>query len=288
VASRFSIDRPVLAAFLAIGLLIVGGVFVLALVMLPRAAREAAERRDARMNGSPEFSVFVQLTSPDGRYDQTYLGNYAAIEIKDRLERTAGVFEVVVIGRQEQSLRLRLDAARLKQFNLTSKKVVDALREQNVQIIAEPAEPSDHGEQPPAAAKQDISYIMTTPHRVASLEDLSDTIIEPGSSGELARVRDVARIELAYKSPERVFMLADKPAVGLAVYDRPGANAGTTYLNVRAAMEELKREFPPGVDFSIVIDTTELVEVSLRNKSASPPSAAPRAATSPETSPAQK
>ncbi|MCE9608165.1 MAG: efflux RND transporter permease subunit [Planctomycetia bacterium] len=206
---------------------------------------------------SPNIMLVVNLTSPDGRYDQLYLSNYATINIKDTLARIKGVGDVTFLGQQDYSMRLWLDADRLKAFNLTSGDVVKSLREQNVQVAA-----GQIG-QPPVPSGLSFQYTMTTLGRLVDPERFADIIVKTGDSGQTVRVRDVARVELGAKSQDQTALLDGKPTVGLAVFQLPGSNAVATAEVVRKTMEHLKAEFPDGLQYSIVYDTTPFIEESI-------------------------
>jgi len=207
---------------------------------------------------SPNIMLVVNLFSPDGRYDQLYLSNYATIQVKDELARLEGVGDVTFLGQQDYSMRVWLDPEKLASRNLTSGDVVGALREQNVQVAA-----GQIG-QPPAPRGQDFQYTMTTLGRLTDPEQFADIIIKTGTAGEVARLRDIAWIELGAKNQDQTCTLDGKPSVGLAVFQLPGSNAVATAAAVREKMEELKERFPAGLDYAIVYDTTPFIKESIR------------------------
>jgi multidrug efflux pump len=206
---------------------------------------------------SPNIMLVVNLTSPNGRYDQLYLSNYATIYLKDALSRLKGVGDVAFLGQQDYSMRAWLDADRLKALNLTSSDIVAALREQNVQVAA-----GQIG-QPPVPAGQGFQYTLTTLGRLTEAEQFADIIIKTGEKGQVTRLRDVARVERGAKSQDQIAWLDGKPTVGLAIFQLPGSNAVDTAQRVRATMEELKTSFPQDLEYSIVYDTTPFIEESI-------------------------
>ena len=214
---------------------------------------------------SPNIMLVVNLTSPEGTYDQLYLSNYATINIKDTLARIKGVGDVTFLGQQDYSMRIWLDADRLKSFNLTSGDVTAALREQNVQVAA-----GQIG-QPPVPAGQSFQYTMTTLGRLIEPEQFADIIIKEGDAGQIVRVKDIVsrdendkpRVELGAKNQDQTAMLDGKPTVGLAVFQLPGSNAVATAEVVRETMEQLKVGFPADLKYSIVYDTTPFIEESI-------------------------
>ncbi len=207
---------------------------------------------------SPNILLAVNIISPDQRYDQLYLSNFATIQVKDTLARLDGVGDVTFLGQQDYSMRLWLNPRELANRNLTSGDVVAALREQNVQVAA-----GQIG-QPPAPPGIDFQYSVNTLGRLTEPEQFANIIIKTGDNGQVIRVRDIGRVELGAKSQDQSCALDGKPSVGLAVFQVPGSNALDTATLVRATMEELKQKrFPAGVDYAIVYDTTPFISESI-------------------------
>ncbi|HQL54719.1 MAG TPA: efflux RND transporter permease subunit, partial [Phycisphaerae bacterium] len=171
---------------------------------------------------SPNIMLVVNLFSPDGRYDQLYLSNYATIQIRDELARLSGVGDVSFLGQQDYSMRVWLDPEQLWARNLTTTDVVNAVKEQNVQVAA-----GQIG-QPPVPAGQDFQYTMSTLGRLKEPEEFGAIIVKTGTAGQVTYLRDVARIELGAKSQDQSCTLDGQPAVGLAVFQLPGSNALAT------------------------------------------------------------
>jgi multidrug efflux pump len=207
---------------------------------------------------SPDILLVVQLYSPDGRYDQLYLSNYAAINIRDELARIEGIGDVFLFGQQDYSMRAWLDPEKLATRNLTAGDVTRALREQNVQVAA------GQIAQPPVSGPQDFQYTLTTLGRLTDPQQFGQVVIKSGTQGQVVRLQDVARIELGAKSEDQVSMLDGKINVGIALFQRPGTNALATADAVREKMTELKSHFPVGLDYAIVYDTTPFVRESVQ------------------------
>ncbi|MEN6457455.1 MAG: multidrug efflux RND transporter permease subunit [Thermoguttaceae bacterium] len=207
---------------------------------------------------SPNIMLVVNLISPDQRYDQLYLSNFATIRIKDELARLDGVGDVAFLGQRDYSLRVWLDPEKLASVGLTASDVMASLREQNVQVAA-----GQIGQQP-APMGLDFQYNVTTLGRLTDPSQFGDIIIKTGSEGQVTRLRDVSRIELGARSSDQSCTLDGQPTVGLAVFQQPGGNAVETANRVRAKMEELKRHrFPQGLEYAIVYDTTPFVVESI-------------------------
>ncbi len=206
---------------------------------------------------SANILLVVNINSPDGRYDQLYLSNYATIQVRDELARIDGVGDAMLFGQQDYSMRVWLDPLQMASRNLTTLDVVNALREQNVQVAA------GQVGQPPAPAGQDFQYTMTTLGRLVEAEQFGSIVIKTGANRELTYLRDVARIELGARNVDVLTTLDGKPSAGIGIFQLPGSNALATANAVRAKMEELKVRFPEGVDYGIVYDTTPFIDESI-------------------------
>ncbi|AOE79661.1 efflux RND transporter permease subunit [Pseudomonas lurida] len=206
---------------------------------------------------SPDLTMVVHLTSPDQRYDMLYLSNYALLNVKDELARLGGVGDVQLFGMGDYSLRVWLDPNKTASRNLTATDVVTAIREQNRQVAA-----GTLGAQPaPTATAFQLS--VNTQGRLVTEEEFENIIIRSGDNGEITRLRDIARVELGSSQYALRSLLNNQPAVAIPIFQRPGSNAIEISNEVRGKMEELKKSFPQGMDYSIVYDPTIFVRGSI-------------------------
>ena len=206
---------------------------------------------------SPDLTMVVHLTSPDQRYDMLYLSNYALLNVKDELARLGGVGDVQLFGMGDYSLRVWLDPNKTASRNLTATDVVTAIREQNRQVAA-----GALGAQPaPTATAFQLS--VNTQGRLVTEEEFENIIIRSGANGEITRLKDIARVELGSSQYALRSLLNNQPAVAIPIFQRPGSNAIEISNEVRGKMEELKKSFPQGMDYSIVYDPTIFVRGSI-------------------------
>jgi len=206
---------------------------------------------------SPAILLCVNLISPDNRYDQLYLSNYATIQVKDALARLPGIGDVSFLGARDYSMRIWLDPEKLSARNMTASDVTKALREQNVQVAA------GRLGQAPAPAGQEFQLTLNTMGRLLEPEQFSEVIVKTGESGEITRIKDIGRAELGAKNYDVGSFLDGKPSVTLAVFQMPGSNALATAEAVKARMDELASRFPAGLEHRIVYDTTIFVDESI-------------------------
>ena len=251
---------------------------------------------------SPNTLMIVNLISPDGRYDSTFLSNYATIYIKDELGRLPGVAGITYLGQRDYSLRAWLDPDKLAALNLSAMDVVTAISQQNLQVAA-----GQIGQQPVPKGQQ-FQLTINTLGRLVEPEQFGDIILKAGvrpirrcrrpaaarrpgrpepagrrdghggatdqggstSQGGsmpqatgIVRLRDVARVELGSRQYDQSCTLDGKPSVALSIYQLPGSNALDTADGVYAKMKELKTRFPDGLDYQIVYDTTPFIRESV-------------------------
>lgn len=206
---------------------------------------------------SPDLTMVVHLTSPDKRYDMLYLSNYALLNIKDELARLGGVGDVQLFGMGDYSLRVWLDPNKTASRNLTATDVVTAIREQNRQVAAGALGA------PPAPNATAFQLSVNTQGRLVSEEEFENIIIRSGENGEITRLKDIARVELGSSQYALRSLLNNQPAVAIPIFQRPGSNAIQISNDVREKMTELKKNFPEGMDFSIVYDPTIFVRGSI-------------------------
>ncbi len=226
----------------------------LAMPKLPDAVKQNGVSTKKK---SPSIILCVNLISPDDRYDQLYLSNYASMQVKDSLARLPGVGDVSFLGEREYSMRIWLDPERVAARGLTAGDIARAVREQNVQVAA-----GQIG-QPPVDQELAFQYSVNTQGRLVDAAQFGEIIVQTGEAGQVTRLRDVGRIELGAKNSDVTSTLNGKPSVTLAVFQLPGSNALATAQGIGAEMERLKERFPEGLEYQIVYDTTPFIAESI-------------------------
>jgi multidrug efflux pump len=206
---------------------------------------------------SPDLTMVVHLFSPNGRYDKVYIRNYATLQVKDVLARIPGAGDVEVFGSGDYAMRLWLNPDKIAARNLTASDVVAAIREQNVQVVG-----GVIGQQP-VTSPVNFEMEVNVKGRLISQEEFENIIVKTGPNGEKTLLKDVARIELGADSYGLHSLLDNKTAVAIPIFEMPGANALDLSKHVRATMAELKKNFPEGLDYSVVYDPTVFVRHSI-------------------------
>jgi hydrophobe/amphiphile efflux-1 (HAE1) family protein len=224
---------------------------------LPKLPEEVRRLGITTIKSSPDLTMVVHLFSPDGTYDDIYVRNYATLQVKDVLARIPGVGQVQVFGSGDYAMRIWLDPDKVAAKNMTAGDVVNAIREQNVQVAAGAV-----GQQP-VANPVGFEVQINTKGRLVTEEEFENIIIKRGANGETVVLKDVARVELGAGEFGLRSQLNNKLAVAVPIFQQPGSNALELSKNVRAAMVELKKNFPPGLDYNVVYDPTVFVSKSI-------------------------
>jgi multidrug efflux pump len=224
---------------------------------LPKLPEEVRRLGVTTTKQSPDLTLVVHLFSPNGRYDEVYLRNYATLQVKDVLARIPGAGDVQVFGSGDYAMRVWLNPDKIAAQNLTASDVVNAIREQNVQIAA-----GAIGQQPVNQAVN-FEVQINAKGRLISEEEFGQIIVKTGAHGEKTLLKDIARIELGASGYSLRSLLNNKPAVAVPIFQSPGANAIQLSSDVRHTMEDLKKNFPDGIDYSVVYDPTVFVRHSI-------------------------
>ncbi|AQU81529.1 MULTISPECIES: efflux RND transporter permease subunit [unclassified Halomonas] len=221
---------------------------------LPEAVRRQGVTTQKQ---SPTFLMVVHLTSPGGEYDTLYLRNYVRLHVRDRLARLEGVGDAQIFGGGDYAMRAWLDPGRVAARDLTASDVVAAMREQNVQVSA-----GQLGAEP--IPNSDFLTLINVRGRLETVEEFGDIVLKRGDSGEILRLSDVARLEMGAGDYTLRSQLDGSDAVAIGIFQAPGANALAIREQVVATMDELAAQFPAGVEYEAVYDTTIFVSDSIK------------------------
>ncbi len=222
---------------------------------LPQQVRDQGVRVEARSNNILMVPV---LFSPDDSRDVLFMSNYGLLNVLDELVRIPGVGDASLFGAQDYSMRVWLSPDKLAQYDLTPSDVASAIREQNAQFAAGSlgAEPAPEG--------QAFTFSVTTQGQLSDPEEFEQIILRAGEDGSTLRLGDVARAELGSQNYAFSATYNGQSAVPMGVYLQPGANALETAQAVHETLEEMADRFPEGLSYTVPYDTTEFVEISIR------------------------
>ena len=209
------------------------------------------------IKSSPDLTMVVHLTSPNGRYDMLYLRNYAVLNVKDQLAKIQGIGQVQLFGSGDYAMRIWLNPEKVAERGLTADEVVAAIRAQNVQASAGVIGG------PPYKAGVELQIPINVEGRLQNPEQFQDMVIKRSADGVVTLLKDVARVEIEASEYGLRSLLDNHDAVALPIFALPGANAIHISDDVRATMAELKKSFPADLDYSIAYDPTVFVRDSI-------------------------
>ena len=223
--------------------------------VLPNAVKEQGVNV---MSRSSDIILFVALESDDPeRYDGLYLTNYAQLSIVDELSRLDGVGQVSAFGSGNYSMRVWLDPEKMRVRGVTPEDVSAAIASQNMEVSA-----GSVGA-PPTATGQQFEYTLTAQGRLSNASEFGNIVIRTGSDGAILRLKDIARVDLGSDSYSMISHVSGENAGLIGIYQLPGANAMKVAANVEKKLEDLKQYFPEGVDYRIILNTTDFVSASI-------------------------
>jgi hydrophobe/amphiphile efflux-1 (HAE1) family protein len=224
---------------------------------LPRLPEDVRRQGIIARKQSPDLTLAAQFFSPDGSRDVAYLANYVTLQVRDRIARVKGVADANSLGGQDFTMRIWLDPEHLAARNLTAGDVTRALREQNLQIAG-----GSLG-QPPVPAGVDFQYTVVAQGRLLTTQEFGEVVVKTGKDGDVTRVRDVARVELGARDYASKTYMDGFNAVSLRVFQLPGSNAIETADEVYRTLADMRKSFPPGVDYRINYDPTQFIRESM-------------------------
>jgi len=224
----------------------------------PRLPEVTRQLGVTTVKSSPDLTMVVHLLSKDGRYDMLYLRNYALLNVKDQLARLQGIGQVNLFGAGDYAMRVWLNPAKAAERGLSASEIIQAIRSQNVDAAAGGIGLS------PAPSDTVLQLAIRSEGRLKTVEDFEALVVKRDpKTGALTRLGDIARIELGASEYSLRSLLDNKDAVAIPIFQTPGANALNISDSVRETMEQLKKNFPEGMDYQIVYDPTVFVRDSI-------------------------
>ncbi|MFP4465368.1 MAG: efflux RND transporter permease subunit [Alphaproteobacteria bacterium] len=224
----------------------------------PRLPEEVRRRGVTTMKNSPNFLMAINLYSPEGTYDLNYIGNYASLQISDRLNRLEGVASSMVYGASDYAMRLWFDPDKLASLDMTASDVINAVRSQNVQVAG-----GILNQAPVPSGQNAFELSVQTKGRLIDVEEFENIIVKSGVGGALVRLRDVARVELDAENYVTRGYLGENPSVVVILTMLPGANALETAERAINEIDLLAKSFPQDLEYKIIYNPTDYIAQSI-------------------------
>jgi len=196
---------------------------------------------------------FLAFSSQGAKQDPLFISNYVTINVLDRLSRVSGVGSASLFGALDYSMRIWFDTNRLISLNLAPSDIILAIQQQNVQA------PVGRVGARPTSDDTQFQINLQTKGRLATPEEFGNIVVRAQPDGSVLRVRDVARVDLGAASRDSESLLNGNPAVTLGVYLAPGANAVSTASRVQAALDDLSKRYPEGLQSQVFYNSSTFV-----------------------------
>jgi HAE1 family hydrophobic/amphiphilic exporter-1 len=207
----------------------------------------------------PSTLMLIALTSSDGRYDQDFLGNYALINIKDKLARIKGIGEVKVLGASDYSMRIWVKPDRLFQMGITINEILNAINSQNTIV------PGGKFGAEPAPVGTEFTYTVRMPERFNSPETFGNIVIKTLEDGAQVKLKDIANINLGVESYNAYTRLNKEGCSIITLYQAPGANAVDLKTKILEEMQQIEKEFPESIEYTVSIDTVAPILAGIKD-----------------------
>ena len=207
---------------------------------------------------STDMVLVVNLLSKDNSLDESFLSNYADIQITPALQRVPGVGNVNNFGLLQYSIRIWLDPNKLASMNIAPQEVIAAVQEQNQQAAVGVIG------QPPVPNNIPFQYQISTLGQLSDVEQFADIIVRADKNGQIVRIKDLGRVEMGAETYTTTSKFSGRPTASLGVYQLPGSNAVQVAAQVKQIMAKLKKNFPEGMTYTIAYDTTDFVKESIK------------------------
>jgi len=198
--------------------------------------------------------LIFSLYSDGNEYSQTFLQNYAKINLVPQIQRVVGVGDVTVFGANDYSMRIWLKPDVMQQYKLIPSDISAALAEQNIE-----AAPGKFGEN----GNQAFQYVIKYKGRLTSSQEFGDIIIKSVGNGQLLRLKDVAKVELGSLSYASTTKTNGIESTAMAISQTPGSNARDVIINSKKLIEEASKNFPKGVKYTTLVDINENLDASI-------------------------
>lgn len=218
--------------------------------LLPGEVTKGGVTVEKRQNSNV---LIMGLLSPDDRYDEKFIGNYADINVIPELKRINGVGECESLGLKSYTMRMWLDPAKMHDLGLVPADITAALAEQNIE-----AAPGKFGEQ----SNQQYEYSMKYTGRLKTVEQFENIVIKVDNLGHVLRMKDVARVDLGQLYYSIYSQIDGHPAVMMMISQRAGSNASQIVTDVKKTMAKLEKNFPPGLEKAYMQDVTSFIDAS--------------------------
>ncbi|HEY4030300.1 MAG TPA: multidrug efflux RND transporter permease subunit [Caulobacteraceae bacterium] len=225
----------------------------------PRLPEQVRDIGVTVRKASPDFMLAVQMYSPDKSKTYAYVANYAALEVKDRLLRIEGVGDINLRGARDYAMRIWIDPDRAAARGITVEDITSAIASHNTQVAGGTVGSPPFGSGGGAAYQLNIQALG----RLSLPSQFANIIVKRVPGGAITRISDIARVEMGAQDYTSSAYWDAIPAVNVGILQLPGGNALQTADEIIRTMEELKKDFPPGIAYAITYNPTNYIRASV-------------------------
>lgn len=202
--------------------------------------------------------LYVNMLSEEASMDEKFLYNYTDINIIPELKRIEGVGFADILGMREYSMRIWLNPPKMTAYGISAEDVVQSLKDQNIE-----AAPGKIGESS-GRLPQSLQYVVKYTGKFSTKEQYDGVVIKSNADGEIIRLKDIAEVDFGSQEYDVLSKENGKPSAAIMLKQRPGSNAREVIDAIKSRMEELRKDFPPGLNYTISYDVSEFLDASIR------------------------
>lgn len=207
----------------------------------------------------PSMLMYVNLYSKDKNSDMKFLFNYAGINMIPELQRINGVGQAKILGSRQYAMRVWLNPDRMRAYNISPDEVMEALNDQSVIGKAGRIGRGD------GSRSESLEYVLAYSDRFSKPEEYENVIVRANPNGEILRLKDVAEVKLGSEYYDIYSNLNGHPSAAIVLKQTYGSNASEVIGKVKAQLEQMKKTFPPGMDYEISYDVSNFLDASTEN-----------------------
>jgi hydrophobic/amphiphilic exporter-1 (mainly G- bacteria), HAE1 family len=199
--------------------------------------------------------AYYLASDDESTYDQTFMTNYALINLIPAIKRVPGVGQVVIWGsNREYAMRVWLNPTQMAAYAITPKEVMAAIQDKNLE-----AAPGRFGEQ----SQEAFEYIIKYKGKFSKSEDYENIILRANADGSVLRLKDIARVKFEASAYNGITRVNGKPAINIGIFQQPGSNSNDIQIRSRQLMDEAAKSFPKGISYKLLYSTKEALDESI-------------------------
>ncbi len=210
------------------------------------------------MQNMASMLMYLNIYSKDPKMDQSFLYNYAAVEVLNEIKRIPGIGQATILGNRSYAMRVELDLDRLRAYKIDAEDVMKAIADQS--MIGTPGRLG----QATGQTSQTLEYVLTWIGRYETPEQYENIILKANTKGENLKIKDVAKVTLGSSFYNLYSDIDGLPAAAIVLKQTPGSNAAEVIEKVKEKIEKIKKEsFPPGMDYAVTYDVSNFLDASI-------------------------